>query len=947
MKKLKLFILASLMIGAVAVASGCNEEEVLAAPTNIEYNVENELTWDQVEDAKSYLVEIINVATGESYSLTAKKTSPKVSLSFLAQGDYDIRVKALARNEDDNGEWSEAIHFQKSYETGCVYTLVNNNTEYHITKFGTAASTIYIEDKYRDKPVTGIASRAFKGYADIEYVYVGKNVKTIGDSAFYNCKNLKGVYFKDSALESIGVGAFHSCGLLEEITIPKGVTKLQESTFEYCVSLKEINLHDEMVAIDQYAFSDCTALESIEIPDSVTTVGVSAFTNCTALKSAEIGAGVSEISNSLFKNCYALETVSFSNAGNLKKISGNAFKDCNELTSVTLPEGLEDIAANAFLAQVQVSVDAEGKEVVTVLSKLEEVILPSTITHIGKQAFFGTKLYMDAYMSDKDVYVGDWLIEASYSKRNTAEVLEAKDFQDGIVGIADNAVSGCAKLNELYLPKTLKYIGKSAFRDNKQLVSVESPNDSLKDLGESAFQDCSALKYVVFGDGLETIGTYAFMGCKNLTNQYNNVIVPSSVILINQKAFSGTKLESATDEQGVIYAGNWVIGCNDSEVSSVTLKDTAVGIAEYAFANSRALQSITASSKSVLKYVGRGAFYNCQRLDNVNLRRSKVEEISEYAFYKCASLYTVQLPNTLKVIGRSAFNQCQELETLDLSMDSLEVIGERAFYENVNLQTLTLGKNIQTIGLGAFFNCKALTELSLPNAVVSIGNYAFAKCDRIISVSFGNKLTEIGAYAFVECSALKRISFPNSLQTIGNYAFFKCTALTSVKFNEGLESIGDYAFGNDAKMVSIALPSTLKNIGVQAFRGCSEVVNVLLGNNITTIGEHAFYGCSAATFYVEADSIPAKWNENWNSLNRPVVWSCELDENKDYVVSITIKEKSLQNNWAANGFVAPEYVGHELSGWATTPNSEEVVYAASDIASAPVGTTLYAVWAES
>jgi len=680
MKKLKLFILASLMIGAVAVASGCNQNDVLDAPTNIEYNVENELTWAQVEGAKSYLVEIVNVATGETHSVAAKKTSPKVSLSFLAQGDYDIRVKALARDEDENGEWSETVHFERGYETGCVYTLVNDGKEYQITKFGTAASTIYIEDVYRGKPVTGIASRAFKGYPEIEYVYVGNNVEKIGDNAFYNCKNLKGVYFeKESSLRSIGVGAFQSCGLLEEINIPQGVTALNDSVFAYCRSLKEIVLHDNILTLGSYAFSDCSALTSVTIPDSVTTLGASVFTGCSGLQTVTIGANVATISNSAFYKCSALTAVTFSNEGNLKKIDSNAFRDCNALTSIVIPEGVEDIASYAFTSQIEVAVTPEGQENINVVSVLENVELPASVTHIGINAFFGTKLYMEQYLGGKDVYVGDWLVMLSLSSQAEALVLEQEYFKDTICGIADSAVSNCAVLEEVYLPQSVKYIGNSAFRGNKKLYIFEAMENSVESIGDYAFMECKILSSVVFGNGVKTIGEGAFMLCERLDNAEDNVIVPDSVTMIEKYAFKGTKLEASPDEFGLIYADNWIIGYQGNITSAEISKD-AVGIAEYAFANSESLQSVLVPNNSKLKKICRGAFYNCARLDMPDFSGSRVQEIEEYAFYKCESLSKIKLPIGLVTIGKGAFGYCEQLTEIDLSGNYLQEIGERAFY---------------------------------------------------------------------------------------------------------------------------------------------------------------------------------------------------------------------------------------------------------------------------
>jgi hypothetical protein len=311
----------------------------------------------------------------------------------------------LGRHGETEGEWSKTIHFEKGYETGCVYTLINDNTEYAISKFGTATGTIYIEDEYRGKPVTEISARAFKGYSEIEYVYVGDNVKKIGDNAFYNCKNLKGVYFsEESALTAIGVGAFQQCGLLEEISIPVGVTTLRDSSFAYCRSLKEIALHDNLTAIEGLAFSDCSGLTNVVIPDSVTFLGSSAFSGCSGLQTLTIGEGLNVINSSVFYKCSALTEINFPTQGNLTSIGAGAFSECTALPAVTIPEGVTDIAANAFSMTVEVVNEEDGTQTLKVHSKLATVDIPSTVNHVGSQAFVGTKLYMDAYM------VGDSLI---------------------------------------------------------------------------------------------------------------------------------------------------------------------------------------------------------------------------------------------------------------------------------------------------------------------------------------------------------------------------------------------------------------------------------------------------------------------------------------------------------------------------------------------------------
>ena len=958
MKKLKLFILASLIIGAIGVGVGCSGPSDLAQPTEVEYNLDNDLTWAPVDDAKSYQVEILNVATGEVQNLTAKRTSPKVNLGFLAQGDYEIRVRALGREGETEGEWSKVVYFKKGYETGCVYTLINDDTEYAITKYGDASGTIYIEDEYRDKPVTEISSRAFKGCADIEYVHVGNNVERIGDNAFYNCKNLKGVYFEEeSKLEYIGVGSFHSCGLLESFVVPKGVTVIYDSAFEYCRSLKEITLHDNLTAIDAYAFSECSALTSVEIPDSVTFLGSAAYSGCSGVQAVTLGEGLTQVTASAFYKCTALTTINFPTEGNLTAIGASAFSECIALTSVVIPEGVSDIGASAFSMTVEQVTGSDDEITLKVNSQLADIDLPSTITHIGASAFFGTKVYMDAYMAGELLlYVDDWLVDATAQARATVKRLstaekeaefadkeldEAVLFRDGIVGIGDSALSNFLLLDEVYLPNSVKYIGNSAFRKNILMDTIMAEPHSVVSIGKYAFMECSILKNVVFGDGLKSIGEYAFAACSRLDNTEDNVIIPDTVETVENMAFYGTALIQKMDEYGVVYANNWIVSCSKN-TSKATISEDCVGIATYAFANTK-LSTLTIPNKNKLSYIMRGAFYKCENLDMVNLTRTNVKEIGDYAFYECASLSNIDLPINLEKIGQSAFSKCEQLDTIDLSGNKLESIGDRAFFGCVNLAEVEFGKALKSIGRAAFYKCNALEEIAIPATVSSLGDYAFAQCKALEKVTIGNQVATIGNYAFANCESLKRVSLSAGVKNIGDYAFYGCTNLLIFSMSEGLETIGAHAFSGANRLMELILPSTLKSIGKQAFRGCASLETITIPASVETIDEHAFYACFMMTIYVEDGAAADAWNKMWNSSCRPVVWGCTLAEDGQYVVSVTIGEDTLSNTWCEDGFIAPYKKGYTFMGWAIE-NGGQVAYDAQGIADIDAGVTLYAIW---
>ena len=169
-----------------------------------------------------------------SYLLTSRRATVDLSNSSrfrLEEGDYIIRIRALARMQNtSDSEWSQPYEFHKEYETGCTYVLVNNGTEYEISRAGRATGDIVIEEIYRGKPVTGIADGAFRNVSRITGIVLGANVKRIGANAFNGCANLTSVTLPEG-LETIDNAAFRGCENLTEIVIPDSV--LQKPYFDY------------------------------------------------------------------------------------------------------------------------------------------------------------------------------------------------------------------------------------------------------------------------------------------------------------------------------------------------------------------------------------------------------------------------------------------------------------------------------------------------------------------------------------------------------------------------------------------------------------------------------------------------------------------------------------------------------------------------------------------
>lgn len=953
MKRLKsLFLMFALVV--TAFFSACAKEETLESPTNLAVDVENVLTWSEVADARTYTVEAANIDTDAKEEKNVRKAT--LDLAFLKTGSYILRVRANSGKDDSvKSAWSEAIEFRMNYSTGCVYELINNNSEYQITRVGTSTEgNVEFEDEYRGKPVTVIGEGAFRGSSRVTGIVLGENIRTVEKEAFYNCANLETAQLNER-LASIGIGAFQNCNVLKEINIPRGITAIEENTFSYCYSLENIEIGENVQKIGESAFSNCTALREIILPDSVVSLGKYAFYSNSAAVRLKIGKNLETIGNLAFSGCKELSEIEFygengtdGQKGNLTSIGDYAFTECNALQSVHLPDTLETLGSYAFIR-------AEN---------LSELTIPDSVLNVGAAVVYGTEIYK-AQAADGYIYADRWLTQLSEEKKalfsdsenkvninvavgsvaNGAKTTET--LPQDTRGIAAQVFAGCNGLYQVQIPKGVRNIGAYAFANCEELDSVISiAGGELRYLGMGAFSNSQKLIRAFFpvsnqdpSVGLKTIGAGAFYG-----TSYNGANIPSTVTSIGKDAFKESSLWKTAQDKGeaVVSAGGWVVGYIDgTSVNSVSMAGKK-GIADYAFAECKTITSVRDTAN--VEYIGRSAFY-LSSLESISLG-GKITEIQPYTFYGC-NLGAITLPANLTAIGRSAFYQTA-LSRVDFSSSNkLEKIGEYAFFGAESLKYVYFGDTLKEIGNFAFYGCKVLDLSSegseLPDSLEKIGNSAFRNCSLLKTVTFGNGLKEIGAQAFRE-SGLRTLHLPDSLEKIGALAFYENVWLTEVTFGNGLKEIETYAFCGDVKLTGIALPDGLEKLGDYAFRDCDNLGSVTIASSVKELGLHAFYWCDSLTVYTDAAAENNGWIRFWNSSYRPVVYSCTLSEDKSYVVSMLTG--NTENLSAVGGVSDPYRFGYEFKGWATSADATTVEYTTAQATQLPAGTKLYAVWTQ-
>ena len=180
-------------------------------------------------------------------------------------------------------------------------------------------------------------------------------------------------------------------------------------------------------------------------------------------------------------------------------IGDDAFWDCTNLESITIPDSVKSIGNYAF----------DGCE------SLKNITIPDSVKSIGEDVFYNCTSLTNIEVNEKNKSYSS-LNGNLYNKDKTKLIQYAIGktdasftIPDSVTSISNRAFRYCASLTNVTIPDSVTSIGHGAFQMCTILTSITIP-DSVTSVGDSAFEHCTSITSVTIPSSVKEIGEYAF-----------------------------------------------------------------------------------------------------------------------------------------------------------------------------------------------------------------------------------------------------------------------------------------------------------------------------------------------------------------------------------------------------------------------------------------------------
>ena len=705
-----------------------------------------------------------------------------------------------------------------------------------------------------------IGDSAFCDCSKIVAINIPRNLQSIGDNAFRNCTGLTYIYSESYIPPTIYENTFFGVDKnLSMVNVPvESVSEYKNSA--YWSEFKNYDgfvLPGAIFEVDGIKY-ETTGSESvaviyneespysgaINIPSEVTyydkTLFVSAifeyaFNNCENLTSITIPNSVNFIGYMAFNGCTGLSVVDIPEGET--RIQTMAFANCTGLSTVNIPESVTSIDYGAFMG----------------CTSLTSVSIPNSVFYIGQKAFENCSALTD-------VSIGENVSEISNDAFSGCTSLVSLELHpitppyiyDNTFAYVDKSIPIKVRYGTLHMYQSADYWN--------EFTNIEEDINGV--LAEGIKFEYNGLFYRSLGDGTVAVANsgdseyypHGYSGDIVIPNSVEYYNHEYSVVSIDFHAFYYCDLTSLYIPRSVTsLSGDAFISSNYNLQSIIVEEGNPV------YDSRENCNAIIDTEKNTL-------ILGC----NNTVIPDGIREILSLAFLNCKDLTDVTLPETITRIWDVAFYGCKNLKSINFP-EGLEYLGWFSF-GNTGLTSISIPASVTIIASDCFdYSTDVISiEVDENNPIYDSRN----GCNAIIETSTNilirgcqntiipNGITEIAASAFSGAKGLEEIAIPASVTTIGGSAFSSCSSLTSISISDNITEIGRWAFEgcenlqtfimNDieietplsAKQKHAKKSTKGKTLGIGLLGDCNSLENIILSKNVVSMGDSLFYNCN-------------------------------------------------------------------------------------------------------
>ena len=610
-------------------------------------------------------------------------------------------------------------------------------------------------------------------------------VKDIENHAFQGCGDLRSLTIAEG-IETIGNYAFMNAGL-SSLTLPTSLKSIGESAFQYCYSLTSVELPEGLTTLGTDAFYSCQKLSKIILPSTLKTIGSYLIGN------TGVSAVVSHIQEPFKISNYVFGTSQWDS-----ELQANVFQPCS--ATLYVPEGTKE--------------KYQQYEGWTMFKAIEEGDVLEAVVD-------GLKYSYQASSDQATVIRGDYEQLENVTIPSTVTIGESTY---RVTAIGTSAFSELQNLKTVTINEGITEIQERAFQSSA-ITQVALPN-SLKSIGNEAFESCDTLQSVVIPEGVETIGDYAF----GFNYELRSLTLPSTLKSLGSNVFNWNCALSA-----IISNITEPFAINKYTFNGgYYMKDEK----EYPIKGTNAMLFVPAGTKE--KYQNLAGWNTIEMIEEGTPQQAKVDDL------------TYQYSDDSKV--------------------AMVIRDNYSALENITVPaSITVGGTeypVKAIGGYAFGvdwdqkKSSVLKSVTLPEGITSLGIWSFARA-KIENLNLPSTLNYIYGEAFNN-SDLTSVVIPENVERVSNFAFISSKNLKSVVISEGVQQLGYGAFSSCTNLESLELPSTLKLMDNNLVGGCYnlakvvsnmteplEISNYVFGSENWNGNDYTFVKCPA-TLYVPA-----------------------------------------------------------------------------------------------